>query len=379
MKAITKMLKAFVLLSFLLLITNCVTDEADQQLINQSTNDVKVWYDAHQAEYTSTILKFASVLKWDDAIITEGTEGQVVEIPFELEKNLSSTNEKGNLYNDHHRLMFIKDGQNKFKVYYVQIFTNDENSKVLDKNYNYYNINDNFDGKVFVQDLATKKTVKLIFKNGKEVKLSLTSKMREEQVDCVWYGYWYGDGHFEPIGLVYCEGAGPVDDEPNPGYGGRGTSPSTPSPPSIEDDAPPSCASFNFVNTTSLWQTALVKNITFRIVLLDETGAHIIHSISYPQPISFGMPTNHSVGGTNITAGIAATLSAQALKISMQEVVNMYGSKYVSEMVVDQYFRERLANNYPLVTSGGRVNFNSTENLPATNYQTTLLFSDDCE
>lgn len=51
----------------------------------------------------------------------------------------------------------------------------------------------------------------------------------------------------------------------------------------------------------------------------------------------------------------------------------------MSEMVVDQYFKERLLNNYPVITSGGRVNFNSIDNIPATDYLTTFPLLDDCE
>lgn len=41
------------------------------------------------------------------------------------------------------------------------------------------------------------------------------------------------------------------------------------------------------------------------------------------------MPTIQSVGGANISAGLAATLSAKALQITIKEVVSMYGDKDV--------------------------------------------------
>jgi len=142
---------------------------------------------------------------------------------------------------------------------------------------------------------------------------------------------------------------------------------------------PPSCESFNFIKTTSLWQVALVKNISFTIVLLDGKGAHITHRISYPQAISFGAPTNLQMGGANLTAGMVATISARALQTSIQDVVDKYARMEVPETVVDLYFRERLVKNYNFYISGGRANFNSTENLPATEYKTNLLFFDDCD
>ncbi|WP_394773842.1 hypothetical protein [Flavobacterium sp.] len=51
----------------------------------------------------------------------------------------------------------------------------------------------------------------------------------------------------------------------------------------------------------------------------------------------------------------------------MQEVVDKYGGTDVSDLILDRYFRERLIHNYPPSVPGGRVNFNSTSNIPATN------------
>ena len=61
------------------------------------------------------------------------------------------------------------------------------------------------------------------FKNGNKIVPSLTSRMAEEVIECVYLGYWYEDGHFEPIELVYCDGGGSTG-EPSPsgGYGGGG-------------------------------------------------------------------------------------------------------------------------------------------------------------
>ncbi|MCC9018484.1 hypothetical protein [Flavobacterium lipolyticum] len=62
----------------------------------------------------------------------------------------------------------------------------------------------------------------------------------------------------------------------------------------------------------------------------------------------------------------------------MQDVIDKYGGTDVSDLILDRYFRERLVHNYPLYVSGGRVNFNSTEKLPATNYKTNTWTSGNC-
>jgi sulfur relay (sulfurtransferase) DsrC/TusE family protein len=113
-----------------------------------------------------------------------------------------------------------------------------------------------------------------------------------------------------------------------------------------------------FSKTASQWQTALVKNISFNIILLSEKGVTFMHSAKFIQPISFGMPTT---------------------QMTIKEVVAKYGRVKVSEMIVEQYFKERLLINYPMVTSGGRVNWTTTENLPVTDYETTFMLPDGCQ
>ncbi|MGE8343781.1 MAG: hypothetical protein ACN6OI_22360 [Flavobacterium sp.] len=145
-----------------------------------------------------------------------------------------------------------------------------------------------------------------------------------------------------------------------------------------EEDYPPSCHSFNFiVKLDANWQEALVKNIRFKIVLLNERGVEIVHAISYPQAVSFGAPIVNRFN-TTYSAGVAADVAAKAVKESMQNVVDKYGRTRVSDLVLDQYFKERLIHNYQYYQDGGRVQFNSTSSTPATEYKTTLLWSDDC-
>ncbi len=147
------------------------------------------------------------------------------------------------------------------------------------------------------------------------------------------------------------------------------------------DSPPPSCESFNFRKTTSdaHWQEAAVKNIRFKIVVYTPpNNIRVTQSIVFPQAVLFGMPTNMVVGG-NISPGMAAELSAEAIKVSMDETVDRYGGKYVSQLIVTNYFRERLIENYQMMTNGGRVNFNSTSNITPTEYKTTLFGTGDCQ
>ena len=130
---------------------------------------------------------------------------------------------------------------------------------------------------------------------------------------------------------------------------------------------------------------SLLINLTgdmpmFKIIdfLLDNKGIQIVHVISFPQPILFGAPTNVKIGNTDITAGLAANAAALALRTVMDDVNNKFKLTNTSDMIVEQYFRTKLEKEMPLRIPGGRVQFNSTTTLPATEYKTTTIFSSDC-
>lgn len=141
---------------------------------------------------------------------------------------------------------------------------------------------------------------------------------------------------------------------------------------------PPSCEIFNFVKTTGLWQVALVKNVRFKVLLVNEEGVEILHRVAFSQPISFGTPTNIQMGDTDITPGLAANASARALQKSMQDVIDRYGHSRTSDLTLRLYFQERLKHNYPLYIPGARVNFNATENIVATEYKTNPWTAGNC-
>lgn len=142
---------------------------------------------------------------------------------------------------------------------------------------------------------------------------------------------------------------------------------------------PPDCESFNFVSTGLNWQSAAVSNIHFQVTVLTPQGVYVSHVIDFPQPILFEAPKNLLIGNTTITPGMAASASATALKVSMQETVKMYGNKPVSELMVSLFFEQRLKHNYPLIMPGGRVKIHPTS-LPVTptQYQTNAFGIGDC-
>ncbi len=234
MKKITKILQAFVVIFGLSLMTNCTPNEIAHNKNADASDKAKIWFDNHKNDYNAIILQYIENLDWGNAIVSYGEIGEVIEVPFALKGSLQASNEKGTLYNDHHRLMFVKDEQNEFKLLYVQMFTNDEKYSIQNENYNYYNIRDNFNGYIYVQDLSTNIGNKIKFEDGEKVENSSTAKMQEYA--CVYFGWWSSDGSFTALYEVGCYGGGGGNGVPssgsgeNPGSGyGGGTSGSNPS------------------------------------------------------------------------------------------------------------------------------------------------------
>ncbi|WP_374174941.1 hypothetical protein [Flavobacterium tructae] len=63
----------------------------------------------------------------------------------------------------------------------------------------------------------------------------------------------------------------------------------------------------------------------------------------------------------------------------MDDVVKKYGRTEASEVTVSMYFRQKLIDEYREYTNGGIVNFNSTSNIKATEYKTSLFGTGNCD
>lgn len=146
----------------------------------------------------------------------------------------------------------------------------------------------------------------------------------------------------------------------------------------VEEGDGPSCKSFNYVNTTATWQEAAVVNIRFHVYLYNSNEIRYLYSQLYSQSVLFGAPSNLANGG-DVSAGIAAEISAKALNAAIYFTVKKFDNIFANETEVDIYFKNKLKEEFDAHYPGGRVQFNSTTNLRPTQYQTYAIFPDDCK
>lgn len=210
--------------------------------------------------------------------------------------------------------------------------------------------------------------------------ISKTSAQLTSRSGCSLVGVYlnvtYTDGSTDKILLyTYIECAISPDETIDPGDGNGGGGATNPE----NLTTGPSCKSFNFRNTTGLWQEAAVTGIHMNIILIHPvTGVKKANTISFPQPILFGLPSNYTLGG-GLTAGSAAELSALILRKTMSDIASQYGNKMAHNSFVAIKFREKLISNYKSYTGGGgRVQFNYTGSIPPSPYRTELFGTGNC-
>ncbi|BFM43629.1 hypothetical protein CFS9_22700 [Flavobacterium sp. CFS9] len=394
MKNIKKLAILLMVLGVAVLTGRCVSDEAgSEQKIEQSihVSEAKVWFEQYQSKAEIDSSFNNQVYDWNSAAVEKFENGSEAIVVTVKDRNLSDAY-KGQ------KLLYLYPLENKkeFSATLYEILPLSESLEKIKTSGDLVN----FNGYIIAWDLEKGFVNGAKFENSNTTgaltglrvispeeferlnKSTAKSDSDPFELDEVIIRREKSENKQEYGGGAYggslksgSKGNSPKGYVKSPGGGGSGSSTGS----TVTKVIPPSCESFNFTSKKGAnWQVAMVKNINFRVIGLSPKGIEILHVLSYPQAIYFGTPTNIQVGNTDMTPGIAANVSARALQQSMQDVIDKYGGTDVSDLILDRYFRERLVHNYPLYVSGGRINFNSTEKLPATNYKTNTWTSGNC-
>ncbi|CAI2766694.1 hypothetical protein [Flavobacterium collinsii] len=399
MKNIKKMAILLMVLGVAVLTGRCVSEEAgSEQKIEQSikVSQARVWFEQYQSKVKIDSSFKSQVYNWDSAItetFENGTEALVVPV---RDNNLSDAY-KGQkvLY------LYPLENKNDFSATIYEILPLSESLEKIKTSGDLVN----FNGYIIAWDLergfvngakfensnttAALTGLRVISSEESERLNKSTAKSDPFELDEVIIRreksenkQEYGGGGSAGGSYGGSLNSGSKGNSPK-GYvkspGGGGSSSSTGS--TVTKVIPPSCESFNFTSKKGAnWQEAVVKNVQFKIVLLTPPNkVQITHVINYPQPISFGMPINYNKGNGDVISGVAATVSAKVLQLVMDDVVKKYGRTEASEVTVSMYFRQKLIDEYREYTNGGIVNFNSTSNIKATEYKTSLFGTGNCD
>jgi hypothetical protein len=126
---------------------NCENEKVD--LINENGSVVKArdWFEKNKPSLK--VLEYVKKIDWNKAIISDGTDGKVVEIPIVLNDNIEVKAKNDKSFKTYSRLMFIE--KNKIiSIYHVLISTYNVAFDNSDVNFNYYKLSSNFKGYITV-------------------------------------------------------------------------------------------------------------------------------------------------------------------------------------------------------------------------------------
>ena len=195
LKTIVKVLVVFVML------TSCATENLDLPNQDSSLVNAKIWFDTSKPNLK--VLDYTNALDWNNAILTNGDKGTIVEVPLTLKGNFEAKVGDEKSLKTYHRLTFIPDEKERYKAYHVLITTNDKTFDSTSKEFNFYRLNKGFNGYLAV--LNSKNEI-ADFDNNQDLKLEskpLSHKLAPAELMCVYYGYME-EGIFHKISLLYC-------------------------------------------------------------------------------------------------------------------------------------------------------------------------------
>jgi hypothetical protein len=300
---------------FLFLLYSCSVEEnITVQSKTELIENTKKWFDNSKESQNLTILKHTKAILWENAIVSNGDNGEIIEVPILLEDDKATSIGTTKELKDYHRLLFAKDKNDNFRSYGIQIFTNESNFDNLNADFNFYKVNSDFNGTIIVFDGLEENTNFINFKRNKKTKPKLTHKdsdpMSEEYL-CTFLGYLYEDGTFEPFMILSCIGSGGADfvsvGSGSGTYGGSGSSSNTSAPTPTPEPTP--CSVGEKVTTTS--QSDAFKTAFSNIIAASfDDNEHSITLGRDPKGHTTLSPMNN--GGPNSVATNTSWLGAFA-------------------------------------------------------------------
>ncbi len=228
-------------ISLLFLLYSCsIEEEITLQTKTELIENTKKWFDNTKESQNLTILKHTKAILWENAIVSNGDNGEIIEVPILLQDNKATSIGTTKELKDYHRLLFAKDLNDNYRSYDIQIFTNEPNFDNLNENFNFYKVNADFNGTITIFDGIEERTNFLNFNSSKKATPKLTHRdiepMSEEYL-CTFLGYLYANGTFEPFAILSCIGMGGGSDinvgSGTGGYGGSGSSTPNPTPETL--------------------------------------------------------------------------------------------------------------------------------------------------
>ncbi|KAF2081840.1 hypothetical protein [Flavobacterium sharifuzzamanii] len=297
-KKIKNVLKVILIFSIAMTLTNCENESTEVSNQDPSVVNAKNWFQQTNPELS--ILKYTKKVDWEQAIVTDGEKGKVVEVPLILEDKIAVKNNDESL-KTYNRLVFVVDKNDMYKLSHVVISTNESDFATNDKSFNFYNVKSNFEGFITVLDSQNKISYFSI-RGNKTISSSISSKIKLEDETCLYLVKTYDDGSYEIIYLISCGGGGSGDGSGGGGYGGGadGSGAVTSDGQLLQtiNASDPSAFSMTFFELTQEQKNQVLAKANFYLLPWAGITVNIVQNKNIGKPFSIDSVTTDSWGLT---------------------------------------------------------------------------------
>ncbi|MGQ3678865.1 hypothetical protein [Tenacibaculum discolor] len=320
-KQITNLLKLGVFLfGISLLLWNCEKDnnlpQEEETGISQTSElyQAKNWLEKNENDLL--ILKYTQLIDWDNAILSHGIQGTIIEVPLILNENIVTKMESNKTLLSFHRLVLKKEASNMFSIFHLQITTSNTTFNNSNKAFNYYSLQQNFDGYTTLVDVNNKVASFNKFYQGKIITKPESIASREVMT-CTYVGWW-SNGTFEPISELWCtsEGGSNGEDDGESGYnyGGGGTTSGTTEDDIIDNTNNPCVSAIIKALQEKDMKGALVPDLEGMGHLSQTILDLFDHSQTYNLTFNIGQLNTLGSGVSGNTNGFDITLDTDLVK-----------------------------------------------------------------
>lgn len=216
-------LKIGIAIIFSFLLSNCenetIIDNQENQTDLEFTKEkdpliikAQSWFEQNQKQNNFIILDYAKPLNWDLAFINHSNGSYAIEVPIEMQDQVAVSLSKTKNVTSFNRLLILptEDLNSPFRSYIANFHDSSNNIKKFNShlsNINYFHVHPSFKGQITLMDSMNQTIEIKQFPFSNENSVNLYAKL-EMKAGCVYIGWWYEDGTFEPIMEVGCYGEG---------------------------------------------------------------------------------------------------------------------------------------------------------------------------
>lgn len=199
--------------------------------VTNQIESAKTWFENNPILNNFILLEFVAKIDWEKAQSFEDSTNIAIEVPIVLKQNISLTADQSTVSTN--RLLFIKGENNIYTSYIINISSSKNNLELINNltKLNYFNIPNDFTGKVLVIKNNTKSANISIIIDGKEKIKEDNIYAKAPSVSCYEVIQLYDTGPPRQTGITFCvddSGYNPYTNQTSYTYHGGGGAETTP-------------------------------------------------------------------------------------------------------------------------------------------------------